>query len=440
MPRTRQHRHAGSEGRFTALRLQNVRCFDEVEIPLDPRLTVIIGENGAGKTTIAEAMASLSYGEDEGLRHFPLRHGKRTGRIALFETDGQQPAALWRHGGNRPVHQRLPENRYLFAYGRYRRVYDPDAGETDGLEPPGSTTDIALLDELASKVLERRTTTLNRPDGRLLRDLSHYLIAIHAARRSFDPRMETIWDRLQHSLQELQQGLDGIEMVRGEMTYIPMIIRRGVRLGINELSDGYQAMLVILFDLILRYAYLFPTLEKPLEGTATVIIDEVDLHLHVRWQRTVLHQLTTLFPGTQFVVTTHSPAVVQAAIDDGHPIIVLREHQGSVQASPLSARARRRLRYASVDSLFVDKLLFDADSRYSVQVQTTEEEVRSLRQKIEEGRATKADRRRLFVRLNYLENLMASEEERRGEGPFMSEMAKLQRVFLQDLAAKLDET
>jgi hypothetical protein len=421
--------------------LQNVRCFDEVEIPLDPHLTVIIGENGAGKTTIAEAMASLSYGEDEGLRHFPLRHGKRTGHIALFETDGQQPAAIWRHGGNRPVHQRLPENRYLFAYGRYRRVYDPDAWETDGLEPSGSSTDIALLDELAHRVLERRTTTLNRPDGRLVRDLSHYLIALHAARSS-DPRgpMKTIWDRLQHSLQELQQGLDRIEMVRGEMMYIPMIVRRGVRLGVNEMSDGYQAVLVVLFDLIFRYAYLFPIMENPLEGTATVIIDEVDLHLHVRWQRTVLHQLTALFPDTQFVVTTHSPAVVQAAIDDGHPIIVLREHRGAVQVSPLSARARRRLRYASVDSLFVDKLLFNADSRYSVQVQTTEEEVRRLRQKIEEGRATKADRRRLFVRLNYLENLMASEEERRGEGPFMSEMAKLQRAFLQDLAAKLDET
>ena len=438
MARTRQNRHAGSEGRFTALRLQNVRCFDAIEIPLDLRLTVIIGENGAGKTTVAEAMASLSYGEDEGLRHFPLRHGKRTGHIALFDPDGQHPAAIWRHGGNRPVHQRLPENRYLFAYGRYRRVYDPDAWETDGLEPSGSPTDIALLDELASRVLERRTTTLNRPDGRLLRDLSRYLIAIHAA-RSFDPRMETIWNRLQQSLQELQQGLDRIEMVQGEMAYIPMIIRRGVRLGINEISDGYQAVLVILFDLLLRYAYLFPTLENPLGGTATVIIDEVDLHLHVRWQRTVLRQLTALFPGTQFVVTTHSPAVVQAAIDDGHPIIVLREYRGAVQASPLSMRARRRLRHASVGSLFVDKLLFDADSRYSVQVQTTEDEVRRLRQKIEEGRATKADRRRLFARLHYLEKLMATEEERRGEGPLMSEMAKLQQAFLQNLAAKLDE-
>ena len=439
MASIRQNRHVDPEGRFTALRLQNVRCFDEVEISLDPRLTVIIGENGAGKTTVAEVMASLSYGEDEGLRHFPLRHGKRTGHIALFDTDRRNPAAIWRHGGPWPRRQRLPDNRYLFAYGRYRRVYDPDTWDIDEFEPSVSPSRAALLDELAHRALEQRTTTLNRPDSRLLRDLSRYLVAIYEA-RSFDPGMATIWERLQHALPALQQGLEHIEMVRGEMAYIPMVIRRGVRLGINELSDGYQAVLVIMFDLILRYAYLFSTLKDPLEGAATVIIDEGDLHLHVRWQRTVLRQLTDLFPGTQFVVTTHSPAVVQAAIDDGHAIIVLRERQGAVQASPLSDRARRRLRYASVGSLFVEKLLFDADSRYSVKVQATEDEVRRLRQKIDEGRATKADRKRLFARLNYLEKLMATEEERRGEGPFMSEMAKLQQAFLQNLAAKLDET
>jgi predicted ATPase len=73
-----------------------VRCFDETEIALDPRVTVIIGENGAGKTTVAEVMASLSYGADEGLRHFPLRYGKHTGHIALFDPGRKTPAALWR--------------------------------------------------------------------------------------------------------------------------------------------------------------------------------------------------------------------------------------------------------------------------------------------------------------------------------------------------------
>ena len=148
--------------------------------------------------------------------------------------------------------------------------------------------------------------------------------------------------------------------------------------------------------------------------------------------------MSTLFPGTQFIVTTHSPAVVQAAIDDRHAVTVLRERQGAVQAFPLSEYARRRLRYASIGSLFVDKLLFDADSRYSVQVQTDEEEVQRLRQKVEAGHATEADRKRLFALLNRLEGIMASEEERRGEGLFMSEMAKLQHAFLQDLAAELE--
>lgn len=269
MAGTLQKRNIDSEGRFARLRLKNVRCFDETEIALDPRVTVIIGENGAGKTTVAEVMASLSYGADEGLRHFPLRHGKRTGHVALFDPGRKTPAALWRHGGKRPGHERLPDNRYLFAYGRYRRVYDPDAWDANGPEPLVSATRIdLLLDELAHGALERRTTTLSRPDGRLLRDLSRYLVAIHEARSS-DPGMQTIWERLQRSLPALQQSLERIEMVRGEMAYIPMIIRRGVRLGLHELSDGYQAFLVILFDLILRYAYLFSTLKDPLEGIAT---------------------------------------------------------------------------------------------------------------------------------------------------------------------------
>ncbi|ETX02462.1 MAG: hypothetical protein ETSY1_03445 [Candidatus Entotheonella factor] len=434
MARTRRNGDSAPEGRFTALRLQNVRCFEEVAIQLDPQMTVMIGENGTGKTTVAEALASLSYGETEGLSHFPLRRDTRHGEIALFDAAHTDSVAIWRHDEASATHQRLPLTRYLFAYGRYRRIHDPGTWE----DPESLVNVSSLLDELANAVTERRTTTLNHPDGRLLRDLSRYLVAIHEA-RSFDPRMDTIWDRLQQSLRELRQGLERIEMVEGEMAYIPMVVRRGVRLGLNELSDGYQAVLVIVFDLILRYTFLFSTLSDPLAGTATVMIDEVDLHLHVRWQRLVLRQLTTLFPGTQFVVTTHSPAVVQAAIDDGHHIITLREKKGTVEATPLSARKRKQLQGAGIDSLFIEKLLFGADSRYSAQVQTDEDEVRRLRRKVESDRATDTDRERLFVLLNRLEGLVASEAERHESGPLISEMTKLQLAFLKELAMELDE-
>ena len=420
---------------FSRLRIENLRCFEKVEIPLDPHLTVIIGENGAGKTTIVEAIASLSYGDEEGLQSFPLRRGKSSGSIALFDAKEKKPQAIWRSRRRSSTRHRLPDQRYIFAYGRYRRVSDPASGATE--DSPRNEDPQVLLDELATAVTERRTTTLNIPDGRLLRDLSRYLVALHAG-QSFDRSMQTVWKRLEQSLKELQQGLERIEMVRGETAYTPMIVRHGVQLSINELSDGYQAVLVILFDLMLRYANLFSSLEDPLEGTATVLIDEIDLHLHVRWQRTVLQQLTTLFPKTQFIITTHSPAVVQAAIDNKHAVIVLKETKGAMQAKPLSAPIRKRLRNASIGSVFVERLLFGADSRYSTEIQAAEEEVRLLRRRAQSSRATQADRERLFVLLNHLEEVTAADDARHAEGPFMSEMAKLQKAFLLDLADELD--
>ena len=434
MEQTRRRIQTEAEKRFSLLRLENIRCFEKAEIPLDPRLTVVIGENGAGKTTVAEAIASLSYGDEEGLQSFPLRRGKSSGSIALFDAKEKKPQAVWRSGRKSSTRQRLPDQRYIFAYGRYRRVSDPASGATE--DSPRNEDPQVLLDELATAVTERRTTTLNIPDGRLLRDLSRYLVALHAG-QSFDRSMQTVWKRLEQSLKELQQGLERIEMVRGETAYTPMIVRHGVQLSINELSDGYQAVLVILFDLMLRYANLFSSLEDPLEGTATVLIDEIDLHLHVRWQRTVLQQLTTLFPKTQFIITTHSPAVVQAAIDNEHAVIVLKETKGAMQAKPLSAPIRRQLRNASIGSVFVERLLFGADSRYSTEIQATEEEIRRLRRREQSGRATDADRECLFSLLNQLEEVAATDDARHGEGPFMSEVAKLQKTFLQNLADKL---
>ena len=67
MADARRNGASNPESYFTALHLQNVRCFAETEIRLDPRLTVMIGENGAGKTTVAEVLASFPYGDAEGL-------------------------------------------------------------------------------------------------------------------------------------------------------------------------------------------------------------------------------------------------------------------------------------------------------------------------------------------------------------------------------------
>ncbi len=172
--------------------MNNVRCFRDAEIALDPRVTVIIGGNGSGKTTLIEALASLTYGEQEGLSAFPLRRGARAGEIAVFESNQRRPAARWTPGGLAAPKRPLPQDRYLFAYGRYRRVFTPEEAAAPGWAV-SSPKD--LLDALARRAGQQRTVTLDRPDNNLLRDLSRYLGALEEGRK-FDPRLDKLWQRL----------------------------------------------------------------------------------------------------------------------------------------------------------------------------------------------------------------------------------------------------
>jgi predicted ATP-binding protein involved in virulence len=83
----------------------------------------------------------------------------------------------------------------------------------------------------------------------------------------------------------------------------------------DELSDGYRNMTAMVADLAWRASVLNPHLlgDAPSQTPGVVMIDEVDLHLHPRWQRRVLGDLLRTFPQVQFVVTTHSPQVISSA-------------------------------------------------------------------------------------------------------------------------------
>ncbi|HHY0819055.1 TPA: AAA family ATPase, partial [Klebsiella pneumoniae] len=83
-----------------------------------------------------------------------------------------------------------------------------------------------------------------------------------------------------------------------------------VKLTLEQLSDGYRNMVSLTIDLVRRAYLLNPTSNNPLAVNGIVLIDEVELHLHPRWQQKVLNDLTHLFKNVQFIVTTHSPQVL----------------------------------------------------------------------------------------------------------------------------------
>jgi predicted ATP-binding protein involved in virulence len=88
------------------------------------------------------------------------------------------------------------------------------------------------------------------------------------------------------------------------------IDKNGETLNVAQLSQGEKSLMALVGDVARRLAMLNPALENPLEGDGIVLIDEVDLHLHPSWQRSLCDRLIETFPNCQFVLTTHSPLVI----------------------------------------------------------------------------------------------------------------------------------
>lgn len=87
-------------------------------------------------------------------------------------------------------------------------------------------------------------------------------------------------------------------------------------LKFDQLSAGFQVMTGLAMDIALRMAWLNPKLEKPLEVSGVILIDEIELHLHPEWQQRVILDLQKTFPNIQFIMTTHSPQVLSTVFKD----------------------------------------------------------------------------------------------------------------------------
>ncbi|MBD1808617.1 AAA family ATPase [Microcoleus sp. FACHB-SPT15] len=117
------------------------------------------------------------------------------------------------------------------------------------------------------------------------------------------------------------------------------INKQGQELIVNQLSDGEKCLLAMVGDLARRLAITNSSLPDPLQGSGVVLIDEIELHLHPKWQREIIPALTRTFPNCQFIVTTHSPQVISQVKPEGIYILE-RTDDGIVAMRPESSYGR----------------------------------------------------------------------------------------------------
>jgi energy-coupling factor transporter ATP-binding protein EcfA2 len=174
---------------------------------------------------------------------------------------------------------------------------------------------------------------------------------------------------------------DGLWVSREESTF-----------PLREMSDGYRAVTALVVDIVRQMAASYPNLEleyhdrvPALPYPGVILIDEVDDHLHVRWQKTVGTWLKAHFPQIQFIVTTHSPYVCQSADPGG--LIVLPGPGENRPPRIIEQDLYERVVYGSGDDAVLTEL-FGVDTPYSAEAERMRRRLGDLEVKVLEGTAS----------------------------------------------------
>ena len=322
-----------------SLSMEQFRGFTKaVTLGFHPQLTLIIGENGAGKSTILDALRCM-------LSHsLSFVRRNRPSRLNFEQPD---VASGWPFLRTQSVLHSVPErmavvcNVQKFVHGFADRNL-PDGNPYDQVLDTKDRYDMTFeaVGQPHEKIADdkpplfvyysaHRSLALER-GNRKGKEAGGELAAYTGALDDRPLELGTqAW--LWHAEQELlkSDGLPArvnaaIERMLGaflgdfqnlrtiEVNESPRLVvdKNKTTLDLAQLSDGEKGILALLLDLTRRLGQLHTRSESPETEPAIVMIDELDLHLHPRWQRAICKNLLSAFPNVQFIATTHSPQIL----------------------------------------------------------------------------------------------------------------------------------
>lgn len=340
---------------------------DPIEISIEESLTVFIGDNGSGKTSVLDAIAVLLAALLE--QYVPLyanlsdRHSEM--QLSKFDVNNTLPQeASAKSSADFELNDCLlttyfdvaKDERLDMRYGieDSERAFSDTvyATDQDGMEFRGGAYFEEIKRNSHLPVLAYypcRMVGLETPDPEKLSTDIYSTYEDALTPKALDFKVFKKWFAWQQNkqsdiLHNIKQAIlimlnddkksDYMD-IRIDWTVIEgqfVLEKQGILLFENQLSSGEKSLLSLVGDLARRLCLANPKSENPLNGSGIVLIDEIDLHLHPKWQRKVVGKLREIFPNIQFLVTTHSPTLL-GTLDRKH-IKILRN--GQIVAAPFT--------------------------------------------------------------------------------------------------------
>lgn len=344
------------------LNVKNFKGFESHQFSFHPNFNLVVGENGHGKTSTLDAVAVAMGSWFLGLRGYDSRNirGEDVRTITTFENDRYE------------IRQQYPVEIQSSGYIEegenisWTRTVTGEGGRTTRL---GAKSIQKVAETYANKVMsgervilpafsyygagrlwqepkdmsdkkkggnESKTSLAPQDfsDDNIVDDAEYFAFRFVGYRYSVDPRCSPRdllrWMRFQRKI-EIDEKIKSVPFRQVLLAIKKCLPVQGLRYSIrhgtliaedenrrltpfSSLSDGYRNMIAMVGDLAYKCAVLNPHLEGDAlnETPGIVLIDELDLHLHPKWQRRVIEDLRTTFPKIQFICTTHSPFLIQS--------------------------------------------------------------------------------------------------------------------------------
>ena len=420
----------------TRLILNDIRCFEHLDISFNNGIgsAVVIGDNGDGKSTILRSLAMGICDQSSASALFRELHGEyvRTGSAKGYGSidvrlglRGRESFRIVTTIKSLKAFERVEQKLFRIS-GKQRKPLTQDefpwhrifaSGYGPGIRVQGTSEFDSHLTVDAVYPLFRYDVLLQNPEL-IIRRL------IDAVRRKHDgKRAVAALNQIKGLLARLLQ-LDGPRQISLEPTGIYVKESSG-KVGLSALADGHRGMVTWVLDLV-SWWFLYrqqwnsrrrSTTAGLLDVHGVVLIDEVEQHLHPRWQRNILRLLTDSFPHVQFVATTHSPLVASGC--EGIPVIRLGGGTHDV-IEPFGWLAEDVYEAMGVPSSRAEPF------RQKFLAEFTRLDLKRLR-----GLATPSDRRRLSTLRRKLDRLPGTDPLR-----LTTEIANIRRHLEQGLKSK----
>lgn len=329
--------------------IENFRAIERLDFDCSEKVNAFIGDNGAGKSTVLEAIVVLyswlnaklasPKGRGRNIRkedirigagycflsidvehkgetaHWSLMKGIAPDNMLERQTDLRELESLVRHicGFNQ-------DDRYLMSvYGVNRnissinidkRIYGKTEGERDGVRNSFSSTS---WKRFFNWYYERENEE-NRMKARF--NLQYH-----------DESLDTI----RECLNEVFPGYSHLRVEDRPTRFV--LEKEGRTINFDRLSDGEKCYITLILDITRRLSMQNDGQRAILEGEQIIIVDELDLHLHPSWQLQVISNLERKFPNCQFFVSSHS-SLVLSGLGEDDKLVVLRDG-GQVELSDI---------------------------------------------------------------------------------------------------------